>query len=451
MKTFLLTSLLFLGLVLSASAQITVPNTLVAGATITSAGLNTNFSTIGNHALDRLAGGNIAGNVTADPGITIDGIDIGATVCVTCAPTFKDLILTSPATGLTVAGNVIVNSTGKIPAISSTYFTSLSGANLTSLTAANISAGTATITVIGNVTGNLTGNVTGNITGTAPAGTLTGATLASNVLASSLTSVGTIASGTWSGSFGAVSGFNLTSLTASNISNGTLLDARLSGNVPLINAANVWTGVTNGFQGDINVGVNAGGGMINIQGRPAQTASSLTITGGAFGAGALSGPYASVGRNSSGSGAPGAVVWTDRVGAVGYIWLDTTGVFRTQNGPPTETSGDLIGTVVGLQSSALDTKNLLGNDLEPFDALDIMLHTPVRQFVYKSGAYSGTAFQGIIADWSPEFAMDPDAKHPNGRSFNPVSAFGYTVESIKALQAEIDELKADIAALKAAR
>ena len=40
-------------------------------------------------------------------------------------------------------------------------------------------------------TGPLTGNVTGNITGTAPAGTLTGNTLASGVTASSLTSLGT--------------------------------------------------------------------------------------------------------------------------------------------------------------------------------------------------------------------------------------------------------------------
>lgn len=40
--------------------------------------------------------------------------------------------------------------------------------------------------------GNLTGNVTGNITGTAPAGILTGTTLASNVVTSSLTTVGTL-------------------------------------------------------------------------------------------------------------------------------------------------------------------------------------------------------------------------------------------------------------------
>lgn len=429
MKTFLLTSLLSLGLVLSASAQITVPNTLVAGATITSAGLNTNFSTIGNHALDRLAGGNIAGNVTADAGITIDGIDIGATVCVTCAPTFKDLTLASPATGLTVAGNVIVNSTGKIPAISSTYFTSLSGANLTTLTAANISAGTAGI----------------NITGTAPAGTLTGTTLASNVVSSSLTSsaltsVGVITSGTWSGLFGAVSGANLTALTAANISAGTA-GINISGNAAT---------VTNGVYTTTN---NTYLGAQAITGIPVSPSGyALSIATVLAGPGAVSGPGMIIGRNSSGSGAPGLLAIVDRTGAATqFIWPDATGVLRINNGPPTETSGDLVGTIIGTQTSTLDTKTLLGHDLTPDDALDLLLRTPIKHFAYRNGSYSGTTFQGIIADWSPEFAMDPDVWHPQGRSFNPVSAFGYTVESIKALQAEIDSLKADIAALKAAR
>lgn len=63
--------------------------------------------------------------------------------------------------------------------------------------------------------------------GDAAASSLTGTTLASNVVSSSLTSVGTITSGTWSGSFGAVSGANLTSLNASNLSSGTVGTARL--------------------------------------------------------------------------------------------------------------------------------------------------------------------------------------------------------------------------------
>jgi hypothetical protein len=68
----------------------------------------------------------------------------------------------------------------------------------------------------------LTGTATSlNIGGSAPAGLLTGTTLASNVVTSSLTEVGTITTGTWSGSFGAVSGANLTNLTAGNLT-GTI-------------------------------------------------------------------------------------------------------------------------------------------------------------------------------------------------------------------------------------
>jgi len=70
----------------------------------------------------------------------------------------------------------------------------------------------------------------------APAGTLTGTTLASGVTASSLTSVGTITSGTWSGLFGAVSGANLTSLTAGNLT-GTIPSA-------VLGASTVYVGTT---------------------------------------------------------------------------------------------------------------------------------------------------------------------------------------------------------------
>ena len=45
---------------------------------------------------------------------------------------------------------------------------------------------------------------------------------------SSLVTTGTVTSGTWSGSFGAVSGANLTSLNASNLSSGTVPSARIT-------------------------------------------------------------------------------------------------------------------------------------------------------------------------------------------------------------------------------
>lgn len=122
------------------SAQITVPNTLADGDTITAAPLNTNFTTLGNHALDRVTGGNLTGNITADALVTIDGVDVGVQACITCNPTHAKLTLSdTSATSLTVGGGLtigtgavaLVNTTGKIPAFSSTYFASLDGTNLT--------------------------------------------------------------------------------------------------------------------------------------------------------------------------------------------------------------------------------------------------------------------------------------------------------------------------------
>lgn len=112
-----------------------------------------------------------------------------------------------------------------------------------------------TLAASGGITGNLTGSVTGNastattlqtarningvsfngsadITVTAAAGTLTGATLAPGVTASSLTSLGTLGSlsvtgATTAGSFSGV-GTSLTALNASNLASGDVAIARLT-------------------------------------------------------------------------------------------------------------------------------------------------------------------------------------------------------------------------------
>ena len=73
------------------------------------------------------------------------------------------------------------------------------------------------------------------ITVPADATTLTGATLAGNVLASSLTSVGTLTGGATGAGF-------TVALSTSTIT-GTLADGRLSANVPLLTAANVFTAI----------------------------------------------------------------------------------------------------------------------------------------------------------------------------------------------------------------
>lgn len=126
------------------------------------------------------------------------------------------------------------------------------------------------------------------------------------------------------------------------------------------------------------------------------------------------------------------------------MWVDASGDVRIGSSSPTEDGSvsDTSGTVVGTQTSTLATKNLTGKHLEPNIALATILGTRVESFTYKSGAYNNTEFFGIIADWSPEFAMD------NGRSFNPVSAFGYTVQAFKGQAAQIAALEARIAALE---
>lgn len=110
------------------------------------------------------------------------------------------------------------------------------------VTGAITATGGVTGALTGNVTGNLTGTVTGNastatalataraingtnfdgtaaITVTAAAVTLTGDTLATNVLTSSLTAVGTITTGVWSGTAVAATkgGTGLTTYTAGDI------------------------------------------------------------------------------------------------------------------------------------------------------------------------------------------------------------------------------------------
>lgn len=67
---------------------------------------------------------------------------------------------------------------------------------------------------------------------------LSSSALGSGVTGSSLTQVGTITSGTWSGSFGAVSGANLTNLTAGNLS-GTIPSAVLGNSSVFIGTTSV--------------------------------------------------------------------------------------------------------------------------------------------------------------------------------------------------------------------
>jgi hypothetical protein len=199
-----------------------------------------------------------------------------------------------------------------------------SGANVTTLNASNISTGTlsnarttasdangASTIVARDASGNFSaGTITANLTGTAStatnatnAATVTGATQSSITSIPNLATVGTISSGTWSGSFGAVSGANLTSLNASNISSGTVGTARLASGTAsastFLRGDQTWTAVPSPNNGTLTMGVSGTG----LSGSATFTAdqsgnSTFTVTSNASSA---NGASTIIARDASGN------------------------------------------------------------------------------------------------------------------------------------------------------
>ena len=97
-------------------------------------------------------------------------------------------------------------------------------------------------------------------------------------------------------------------------------------------------------------------------------------------------------------------------------------------------------------ASLRELKDISGEH-SPQDALDKILGTRVYDFHYKQGRGTQdqeTAYVGVVADEAP-WAM-----HYNGGVVNPINALGFTVLAFQAMQAEIDSLRAELAAVKAA-
>lgn len=112
--------------------------------------------------------------------------------------------------------NTVAISGSSTPNLTVSGTATISGTNTGDQTNITGNAGTATALQTGRTINGTTFDGTANITVTAAAGTLTGSTLASGVTISSLTTVGTIASGVWNGTDIAVAdgGTGVGSLTA---------------------------------------------------------------------------------------------------------------------------------------------------------------------------------------------------------------------------------------------
>jgi hypothetical protein len=150
---------------------------------------------------------------------------------------------------------------------------------------------------------------------------LSASTLGSGVTASSLTSVGTVTSGTWSASFGAVSGANLTTLNASNLSSGTVATARLgtgtANATTWLRGDGSWQSIS-GLTGA--TGPTGATGAQGIQGASGSTGTAgvngATGTAGTNGATGIAGATGTAGTNGT-NGATGTAGTNGATGVTG--------------------------------------------------------------------------------------------------------------------------------------
>lgn len=163
MKRALAALLLVLGLTAPAAAQISIPNAFVENTRIVSDDVNENFNELGDKSLNR-TGGTATGDIIFATKLVPDadgGADIGTallrfgTVYVTDLDIGDGVVVdtvtveSAAADAINVTGGItagsgnvgIVDTSGRIPAISTTYFASVSGANITAISEANITDG----------------------------------------------------------------------------------------------------------------------------------------------------------------------------------------------------------------------------------------------------------------------------------------------------------------------
>lgn len=207
--------------------------------------------------------------------------------------------------------------------------------------------------------------------------------------------------------------------------------------------------------GGLNISTTHASGMVRVY-TGSGTIQRFQINGAAagqmpqaLGAGAAVGPYLHTGRNTSGNGAAGNIQFYQRDGTLNYVWVDNSanpGMLRIHTAQPTEdnsTVADTAGSVVGTQASLRAVKDILKQFTRDDDEASLVLvrDTPIFRFRYKSG-WNSQEFVGITTDDSPEFGYDRSETHPQGKAFNPVSAFGHTVSAIKALLRRVEALEA---------
>lgn len=157
----------------------------------------------------------------------------------------------------------------------------------------------------------------------------------------------------------------------------------------------------------------------------------------------VQGPILTAGRNTNAGTegpAPGLLNLFRANGNPTILWVDNSANLRLASSAPTGSTGTptvdiTTGTVVGTQTSSLDSKHVLGDVGDPAEALRAIVDASksLVRFTYKNGAFRGEEFEGVVTDFSPRYGMDRDKEHPAGKSLNEIQLFGDLIRAVALL------------------
>ena len=243
--------------------------------------------------------------------------------------------------------------------------------------------------------------------------------------------------------------------------NGNLAWKDDAGNVKKVAAAGAYTltipatgtaalrGAANTFTAAQTV--NVVGSALVVQDGSGNNVIDFPTISAAFGArisaadlGANAGPYVLIGNNTNGStNAAGRVTIATRGGTYYHVWPDNSGNLRIGATAPTN-ANDTSGTVVGAQTSMAAAKHLF-DDVTPIGdvlaSIQQAAAAAVRRFTYRSGAFNGEQFEGVVTDLAPRYGMDRDEEHPAGKSLNEITLLGDLVRAVAWLSERVAALE----------